>query len=243
MPRSPVVLHAVNIVPRQTTGDLVTVYAIVRRRGPAPALLRTRAGQRLDLVASGRIAAVVGRHSRALAASPANLRRYDGVMGELAERFPAMLPARFGTVMPVDELTFILRSRGDTLLRALANVRGRSQMTVRVVNAAAKRPPVAALASRSESKTRRGRDYLLARARAAAAQRAVPGFEPVRAAVARLVRDERVEHVGGISTIYHLIPRGSSERYRRACQQAAAAAGLRAVVSGPWPPYAFAAAD
>ena len=85
-----------------------------------------------------------------------------------------------------------------------------------------------------------GGDYLRARAREAAAQRRVPGFEPVRAAVARWVRDERVEHRDGVSTIYHLIPRASSARYRQALEDAAAAAALPAVVTGPWPPYAFA---
>jgi hypothetical protein len=55
------------------------------------------------------------------------------------------------------------------------------------------------------------------------------------------VRDERVEHRAGVSSVYHLIPRGSIESYRKALQASAAAAGVRLVVSGPWPPYAFGA--
>ena len=86
-----------------------------------------------------------------------------------------------------------------------------------------------------------GRDYLRHRARAAAAQRAVPGFEPVSNAVARWVRDERVEQRGGVSSVYHLVPRSSADAYRRAVRLSAAAAGLTAIVTGPWPPYAFAA--
>ncbi len=84
-----------------------------------------------------------------------------------------------------------------------------------------------------------GREYLKARARAAAAARVVPGFEPVRDAVVRWVRDERVEHRGAVSSVYHLIPRASTEAYRRAAQTSADAAGLRVIISGPWPPYAF----
>jgi hypothetical protein len=237
----PGVPHGGSTVPRAPRSERLTVYAIVRSRGPAS--LRTGDGQRLDLVASGAIAAVVRRQSRAPGSSPADLRRYDGIMGELALRFPAMLPARFGTVLAADELAFILTSRRDALVRALANVRGRAQMTVRVVNATGTKRPVAAAPSGRTSTSRRGRDYLLTRAREATAQREVAGFEPVGAAVAKYVRDERVEHAGGVSTIYHLIPRGASELYRQALLHAAAVSGVPAVVSGPWPPYAFAAAD
>ena len=68
----------------------------------------------------------------------------------------------------------------------------------------------------------------------------MPGFEPVKNAVRRWVRDERVEHRAGVSTVYHLVPRSAADAYRRAVQQSSAAAGLPAIVTGPWPPYAFA---
>ena len=201
--------------------------------------MRTRSGRQLKQIRSGPIAAMVREVTSAPAASPAQLRRYDREMRELAERFPALLPARFATVMPADELMFILSSRRGELQRALSHVRGKSQMTVRIVSGAAtpQRRPLAA-ASRPDVSAS-GRAYLRARARDAAAQRVVPGFEPVRKAVARWIRDERVEHRNGISTIYHLIPRASSTRYRQAVQEAAADARLSAIVSGPWPPYAF----
>jgi hypothetical protein len=65
----------------------------------------------------------------------------------------------------------------------------------------------------------------------------------VRRAVARWVRDERVEHRAGVSSVYHLIPRSSAEAYRHAAQTSAASSGVTAIVSGPWPPYAFAALE
>jgi hypothetical protein len=68
----------------------------------------------------------------------------------------------------------------------------------------------------------------------------VPGFEPVRNAVARWVRDERVEHRAGVCSVYHLVPRSSAGAYRRAAQLAAGSADVTALVSGPHPPYAFA---
>lgn len=214
------------------------VHAIVGARGASS--MPTRIGQRLRVVRSGTIAAVVGEIRRPPSPSEANLRQYERTMRELAERFPALLPARFGTVMQAAELMFVLSSRGPALSRALQAVRNKAQMTVRLVtsreNARQNRVAVDQRVARTSSS---GRDYLIARARAAAAERTVPEFEPLRAAVMQWVRDERVERQGSVSTVYHLIPRGSAERYRKALEQAAAAAGVPAIVSGPWPPYAF----
>jgi hypothetical protein len=41
-------------------------------------------------------------------------------------------------------------------------------------------------------------------------------------------------------SLYHLVARGEAARYRRAVTGAAAGLGLQVLVSGPWPPYAFA---
>ena len=203
-------------------------------------MIRTSSGYRLTQIACGPIAAVVREVTRPPAPSAAQVRLYERHMRLLAERFPALLPARFATVMPLDELMFILSARRRDFLRALSHVRGRSQMTVRVVSRGATQRRRQAAVRRDVAMS--GREYLRARAHDAAAARVVPGFEPVRAAVARWICDERVEHRDGVSTIYHLIPRSSSARYQQTLRQAAAAAALPAVVTGPWPPYAFTAA-
>jgi hypothetical protein len=49
-----------------------------------------------------------------------------------------------------------------------------------------------------------------------------------------------VEKRGGVASIYHLVPRGSADRYESAIEEAARNAGVRMILSGPWPPYAFA---
>jgi hypothetical protein len=85
-----------------------------------------------------------------------------------------------------------------------------------------------------------GRSYLKARAAAAARERAVPAFEPLRPAVQRWVRAERVEKRGNVATLYHLVPRRAADRYRGALEEAARDANVRLLVSGPWPAYAFA---
>ena len=211
------------------------VYAIVSA-GRSVHTIRAGSGRRLRTISRGAVAAVVGDRSRPAAPSPANLRRYDRTMRALAERLPAIIPARFGTLMAEDELLLTLSSRQAAFMRVLAGVRRRVQMTVRVVTGPEARLPVTRTSPAIPSS---GRDYLLARARDAAAARAVPGFEPVRRSVARWVRDERVDHRVGVSSVYHLIPRSSTAAYRRAVEASAAASGLTVIVSGPWPPYAF----
>lgn len=231
----------------------MTVLAIVASRG-APQSFRSRDGGRLRVVRERAVAAVVTNRMERSAPTARNLRRYDRLMRELAERFPAILPVRFGTRMAEDELKSVLASRRSVLARALVHVRKRVQMTIRVVRPDAAQNPfvprlppdlsTGALRAKVEGGSDgklTGRDYLRSRARAAAAQRAIPGFEPVRNAVARWVRDERVERRAGVSSVYHLIPRLSADAYRHAAQTSAASSGLTAIVSGPWPPYAFAA--
>jgi hypothetical protein len=211
----------------------------IRNRGQTSSAAWRRVALRPDGAKAGRgtLAAVVSDRPRP-SSSPANLRRYDRVMRELAARFPAILPARFGTSVEENELMFILSSRRASLARALTAVRGRVQMTIRVLPRGAAEDRAIVQAEKERAGVVTGRDYLAGKARAA---RAVAGFEPVRAAVARWVRDERVERRSGVSSVYHLIPRRSADSYRRAVQASAASAGLRLTVSGPWPPYAFAA--
>lgn len=205
------------------------VYALTAR-GAAPGRGMTGiAGERLHAVASGRLAAIVGEHRRAPKPSAAALRRYDEVLQSLWRTRPALLPVRFATCFAsVEELTLVLGARQDALRRALRAVRGRAQMTVRVLQ------PAAASRQLAPPPTT-GAGFLHARAR----ERAVEGFDPVRGAVRRWVRDERVEKRERVASVYHLVPRGSVDAYRRAVARAAGRAGLRLRVTGPFPPYAF----
>jgi hypothetical protein len=236
---------------------IVCVYALV---SPAPARLRLTgmAGEPLRVVTANRIGAVVGGMRRAPAPSIRNLRRYAAVVEAIAAEAPAILPARFATTVTGDEeLAVILASRGATLRRRLRAVRGRCQMTIRLLSSLSEsesesesESDEALLASRSAmaGRTRprlahgatQGTQYLRRRAALAASARAIPGFAPIRAAVRRFVKDERVEKRAGIVTVNHLIPRAAVPRYRAAVEPAATANHLRLMVSGPVAPYAFA---
>ena len=84
-----------------------------------------------------------------------------------------------------------------------------------------------------------GRRFLQRRA----AELQIPGTEPLRVAVKKWVRAERTErHDRGrlAGSMYHLVPRRAATAYRDALQRAAGDAGLTIIVTGPWPPYAFA---
>ena len=200
--------------------------------------LRGIGRERLRAVTVGSIAAVVGELRRTPKPADAALRTYDRVLRALSQRWPALLPARFGTcVQDLIELTFILQSRQETLRRSLRAVRGRVQMTARVVQAPAATPGIPGGATSTIPGS--GAHYLKARAAAAGREREILGFDPVRAAVRRWVRDEHVERRGSVVSVYHLVPRGQAQRYRVALERAAQDAGLHVVVSGPWPPYAF----
>jgi len=203
------------------------VYALASRLSGA-LHVRGIAGEPLQAIPVGRLDAIVGRVRTTPKPTERNLRRYDRTMTALWRRAPALLPARFGTsARDVEDVRVMVRARERVIRRSLRAVRHRAQMTIRLVTA--HNPPVTI--ERSS-----GTSYLRSRQR----EQAVPAFTPVRAAVRRWVREERVEKHHGVASIYHLIPRGSVERYRSALERAAQDAGLSMIASGPFPPYAFA---
>jgi hypothetical protein len=199
------------------------------------------AGERVKAVAVGSIAAFVGEMPRVPRPDESHLREYDRVLKALSRRSAALLPARYGTtVSDEDELHLILRSRQASLRRQLKNVRNRVQMTLRIPGVD---PPVARIFQVRPTRSTKpdsGAEYLRSRAHEAAQARDIPQLRPLRASVRRWVKGERVEQRGAIATAYHLVPRGSVDAYRRALARRAAEAGVRIVITGPWPPYAFA---
>jgi len=214
--------------------------------------IRGIAGEALRAVRVGAIDAVIGRVSRIPRPTERNLRRHGRVVSALWRRTPALLPARFGTAVgDVAELEAIVGARQKTLRRTLRSVRHRAQMTVRMLSGSGTRDSglgtrdsgrgrISSPGSRVPDPGSRGRSYLHARVATAQRARDVPGFAACRHAVKAWVRAERVEKRGRVATIYHLVPRGSAGRYRAALERAAAGAQVRMLVSGPWPPYAFA---
>jgi len=227
---------------------IVCVYALITP-SRLPRRVTRVAGEPLRAVTVDGIVAVVGNVRRPPAASTRNLRRFASIVESIADGASAILPARFGsTFTDVTELMLVLRARRASIRERLRAVRGRAQMTIRLVSESESGDASCASQSqvtprarvRVEHKATQGTQYLRERMEMLRTAHQIPELVPVRTAVRRLVRDERVERRGRIATVHHLIPRAAAERYAAAVARAAAENGVRLTVSGPWAPYAFA---
>ncbi len=217
--------------------SVLYLYAMVDGE-PSGLLGEGIAGEPLRLVRFGELWAVLG----ALAAPPrpdrATLQAQSAVARRLADRFPALLPARFGERAP-DEATFASRlaPRAGEIAAALELVRGCVQMTLRVFGEPEPVPSV-------EPEGGPGARYLAARLREAERSRSLPEIEPLQEILRPLLRAEKIRrHDAGrlLGTAYHLVPRPRTDAYLAALEHARSRlAGRRIAATGPWPPYAFA---
>ena len=201
------------------------VYALAM--GPVPARLRVP-GRSIRILRVGPIAVLAGApHEIPLEKA---LRDQHSIVLELARRFDPILPVRFGARMTAARIAEVVSPSVDVLAAALARVRGRQQLTLRLTGppAAPGQPPAS------------GAEYLARRIES----RTFPAEAlPVRNAVSRFVIDERVQAGrGGVRlTVFHLVERDDVTAYIRAATGASAdIEPWRVSVSGPWPPFAFA---
>jgi hypothetical protein len=219
-------------------------------------------------VASGAVTALVGKTEAKPVIGEEALRRHDAVVRRLAAEIDPLLPARFAEVATAeDTLRRTLEARAADLAAALARVAGCVQMTLRVFanpgreaeqpsggppaevpEQTAAVPPTPSLpgAFPAEALAGPGTHYLLERRRTAQQARSLPEIAALRSALAPLLRAERIErHTAGrlLATAYDLVARGDARRYAALVEEAASRPGpVRLALSGPWPPYAFAAA-
>lgn len=228
------------------------LYGIVRAMGADPA-----ADLGVGLGASGELlrsiesplglAAVAGESEGAPRPEPATLTAHDAVVRRLAERFPALLPARFGQWLP-DEQTVIrqLAAHGPELAEALAKVAGCVQMTLRLYAREMAEPGEPAPPETPGGGP--GTRYMEQLRREAERARTLPEIAPLRDALRPLLRGERIERFDRIgtpgrlrATAYDLIARDAAGAYSRIVAETAPLLGSRwrVTASGPWPPYAF----
>ena len=185
----------------------------------------------------------------------------DSVVRALHARANALLPMRFGSsVVNVEALTRLLDPLAPRVAECCALVRGREQMTVRVLRtrtggggsaegasgaegaegAGAEGAWGAESAEGAAEQKRPGTRYL----EKLAAKRAPPEVTRLLEAVRVLQRAARIEPGRDptmVATVYHLIDRGESDEYRRRLEPAVATlVNLTVRVSGPAPAYAFA---
>jgi hypothetical protein len=222
------------------------LYALV---GDRPRTLGRGLGREpLHLLVGRRFHLVAGHlDGEAPAPGPAALRRHDGAVRRLAGTVEAILPFRFGTVVPDAAAAWrLVEPRAVELAGRLVHVRGHCQMTLRLYDR--RRAPAPSPRRRAGDRDRLGHGpgarYLAARGRLYQAE-SVPELNALRQALDGLVADELIQRHATpplLASIYHLVPRAGSRLYRvRLGRAAARLAGRRLTVSGPWPPYAFGA--
>jgi hypothetical protein len=210
------------------------VYALVDRKLRAVTLHR----RRIESVPAAGLFALAARATRTPAVSERALREQHDIVVRLAARADAILPARFGALVERGDLDAIVSSRAALFGKALNLVRGREQMTLRLVGTDVEE---------EHPRPRRsgggpGALYLEAR-RAAAGYPLPPAVERIGRAMRPLVAAERAEPGRGAvrAVVYHLIPRGTGAAYRRALAAAVGEARPYTIeLTGPWPPFAFA---
>jgi hypothetical protein len=202
---------------------VIGLYAIARG---APRDAIGARGERVRILAQGAVEAVCGDPPPPLSAEA--LRAHEAAVRRIADAAQACLPARFGSCAADDSsLSATLVAREAELTEALALVRGREQMTLRVHGTPGASPSPGGPGTR----------YLEERRRA----RSLPEIELLRAALSGLVRAERVERhtePGLLASVYHLIDRGSAQAYRQTVESTPLP-GLRVTLSGPWPAWSF----
>jgi Gas vesicle synthesis protein GvpL/GvpF len=208
------------------------VYAIVGGSA-APPRARGIGGRSLVRVRAGRVAAIAEPMDRPPAVAVERLQAQEQLVRRLAARHAAILPARFGSHTKDErELQSILRMRAASFARGLTRVRGAEQMILRLFFS---EPPAAVAGVRARA--RPGTAYLRRRSGAD-----IPALQAIRRALGRskIVRDERLEMQAESLTVFHLIRQGTSRLYTTAVFEAVSReSGVAAIVSGPWPPYAF----
>jgi hypothetical protein len=211
----------------------LTLYAIVPRRPPGSLGLGVGRAPLSAVRAAG--AHVVVERAAPTAPTAATIRGHDRVVRRLARLSPAVLPFRFGSAAAdARALQELLSPLEGAIARALAEVDGCVQMTMRVFGEAAKTPVPVSLGDGP------GARWLAARVHAAKA----PEIAPITRAVAPFVRRTRIERHDReplLASVYLLVPRADLPRFRAALRRGAAELeGVRIETSGPWAPYAFA---
>jgi hypothetical protein len=201
--------------------------------------------ERLETAALDRAFAIIGRVADGVPPTRKTLEAQDRLVRAMHERSQSLLPARFGTLV-TDENALRRHPalQADVLGPALERVRGREQMTLRIVT---DRPAAASVTNEpsidptSESA---GRRYLEQRRAREALPEEARAVTRAVAAITRGERSQRGSVPGVLATVYHLIDRGRGDDYRAKVAKAnTLRPGVTVIVNGPAPAYAFGPED
>lgn len=206
---------------------------------PSPVDRRGLGGTKLRTLQCDGLAAVYSCH-RSLRPRPSRelILSHEHVVEAMMARGP-MLPLRFGTQLErPEDLAAALEARKEEMLQALERVRGHVELAVRVM-------PNRSFRSREPAGEGRGRRYLLARVEEH--QRAEQVARDLHVPLARLASESILRkhaEAPAIMVAAYLVPTHAVPAFRASVERLAADhTKLRVVLTGPWPPYNFAAGD
>jgi hypothetical protein len=194
-------------------------------------------GARLRVLQSDGLGAIYSRHRTRFVRPSTNLvLKHQRVVERVMTRGP-VLPLRFGMQLESEQqLAGELAERRQELLCALDRVRGHVELGVRVIVDRDRETD-------TEPETPSGRDYLLARVGNYAQARILQHelHAPLaRLATANVLRSRAAPPA--ILVAAYLVDAGAvAEFRRRADELAGRQTHARVLITGPWPPYSFAA--
>jgi hypothetical protein len=155
------------------------------------------------------------------------------------------LPARFGTVVTVEQLRNYVSTHHEAIKAKLAHVRGRVEMNVRMI-----RTITADTSREPENPAGPGTAFLLEKRREILREEAGGAQKGqlstwLREKLGDLVKEEKISVTPSETVILaradHLIDRDNVQEYRTKMARAVEdRPEIRFMVSGPWPPYSFA---
>jgi hypothetical protein len=195
-------------------------------------------GEPLVAIPCGDVVAIASQHTEPLDSTPAEeaLWEHEGVLETLLES-GSVLPVRFGVRFPDREaLRANVEPRSPRFATALAQVRGKVELSVRLLALGAENPPAA------PEDAGPGARYLLGRLeeRRDAARK----LDVVRSRLGPLAVAERSQLLprpGTAASAAFLVDRPALEHFQReACALGRDLEDVALVCTGPWPPYNFA---
>ncbi len=213
-----------------------------------PRELRGVADAPVELRRAGRLACWVSALDAVPDPTVEEIRRHNAVVATVLATGHTPLPVRYGQWL-ADEaaLTERLHAGATDYLRALERVRDAVEFGVRVLDP---QPTAAPAESPSPEGPGAGTAYMRALAARLESERRIDLrgreiAESLRTNLGSIVRAERIDALrsrNGIVSIVHLVERAGAEAYRgRIDAFGHERNDLRFFVSGPWPPYSFAA--
>jgi hypothetical protein len=156
------------------------------------------------------------------------------------------LPARFGTVVTIEQLRNYVSTNHPAIKAKLAHVRDRVEMNVRMIGTV----PDTSQESKNDNVQGPGTAFLLEKQRAILREEAGAAQKSelsawLRERLSDLIKDEKISFTPSETAILaradHLVERADVQGYRTKMAKAIQERpDIRFMVSGPWPPYSFA---